>query len=71
MSSFAAIESSSTTTLLGITFIVLKLTHVIAWSWVWVLAPFWLPLALALFLFGVFLILAVGAHLITLGSERR
>ena len=59
MSSFAAIESSSTTTLLGITFIVLKLTHVIAWSWVWVLAPYWLPFALVLFVFGIYLILAV------------
>jgi predicted PurR-regulated permease PerM len=33
---------------LGIVFIVLKLTGVIAWSWLWVLAPFWGPLALAL-----------------------
>lgn len=32
--------------LLGIAFIVLKLTGVIAWSWLWVLAPFWIPLAL-------------------------
>ena len=31
--------------LLGIVFVVLKLTHVISWSWLWVLAPFWLPLA--------------------------
>ena len=32
--------------LLGIVFIVLKLTGVIAWSWLWVLAPFWIPAAL-------------------------
>ena len=32
--------------LLGIVFIVLKLTGVIAWSWLWVLAPFWVPAAL-------------------------
>lgn len=30
-----------TLTLLGILFIALKLTGVVAWSWVWVLAPFW------------------------------
>lgn len=30
--------------LLLIAFIVLKLTGVINWSWVWVLAPFWIPL---------------------------
>ena len=29
-------------TLLTIAFIVLKLTDVIDWDWVWVLAPFWM-----------------------------
>jgi len=29
-------------TMLQIVFIVLKLTNVIAWSWVWVLAPTWI-----------------------------
>ena len=33
--------------LLLIAFIVLRLTHVISWSWWWVLAPFWIPLAIA------------------------
>lgn len=41
--------------LLGIVFIVLKLTHVIDWSWLWVLAPIWGGIALL----GVALI-AVG-----------
>jgi hypothetical protein len=27
--------------LLGVVFVVLKLCHVITWSWWWVLAPFW------------------------------
>ena len=30
------------TGLLTIVFIVLKLTHVIDWSWLWVLSPIWL-----------------------------
>lgn len=34
--------------LLTIVFIVLKLTGVIAWSWLWVLAPTWIPIAVAL-----------------------
>lgn len=34
--------------LLGIAFVILKLCKVINWSWVWVLAPFWIPLALSL-----------------------
>ena len=29
-------------TVLGIIFIVLKLIDLIEWSWVWVLAPFWI-----------------------------
>lgn len=28
--------------LLGVLFIALKLTGYIAWSWLWVLAPFWI-----------------------------
>lgn len=34
--------------LLGLTFIVLKLCGVISWSWWWVTAPFWGPIALVL-----------------------
>lgn len=30
--------------LLGVAFIVLKLTKVIAWSWLWVLSPIWIGL---------------------------
>lgn len=30
------------TSVLGIIFIVLKLLGVITWSWIWVLAPFWI-----------------------------
>ncbi len=36
--------------LLTIVFIVLKLTGFIAWSWWWVLAPFWAPVLLAIFI---------------------
>ena len=36
----------SFTGLLGIAFIVLKLCGVINWSWVWVLSPFWISLAI-------------------------
>jgi len=34
--------------LLALLFIGLKLGHVIAWSWWWVLAPLWIPVAVAL-----------------------
>lgn len=42
--------------LLGIVFIVLKLTHVIDWSWWWVTAPLWGPTVLFLTGLIVFLI---------------
>ena len=37
----AKVKFPSLSTILGILFIVLKLCGVIEWSWVWVLAPFW------------------------------
>lgn len=43
--------------LLGIAFIILRLCGVIAWPWVWVLAPFWIPFALALIICIIILIL--------------
>lgn len=36
--------------LLAIVFIVLKLTGVINWAWIWVLAPLWGPLVVAIIL---------------------
>jgi hypothetical protein len=35
-------------TVLFVVFLVLKLTHVIDWSWWWVTAPLWIPAALGL-----------------------
>lgn len=40
------VQSISTTGLLGVAFVVLKLLDVIQWSWWWVLAPFWMPWAI-------------------------
>ena len=42
------IHSSSLPTLLAVAFIVLKLCGVIDWSWVWVLSPLWISVALFL-----------------------
>lgn len=36
--------------LLTFVFIILKLTNVIAWSWLWVLSPIWIPYAIVLVL---------------------
>lgn len=37
--------------LLTLLFIGLKLTGHIAWSWIWVLAPLWIPISIALCFF--------------------
>ncbi len=47
---------------LGLLFIGLKLGGVIAWSWLWVLSPFWIPLAIsAVILLVAGVIAIVGA----------
>lgn len=33
---------------LTVLFVAFKLTGIISWSWVWVLAPFWIPAVIAL-----------------------
>lgn len=45
--------------LLLVIFIVLKLTGVITWSWWWILSPLWIPLAIALIVTIIFLILII------------
>jgi hypothetical protein len=43
--------------ILTLIFITLKLTGFIAWSWLWVLSPLWIPVAIVLLIaiiFGIF-----------------
>lgn len=55
-------KKSSTSSGLGFTsvlqliFITLKLLKVINWSWLWVLAPTWISLVVALLAIGVILV---------------
>jgi hypothetical protein len=44
---------------LGILFVALKLTGVIAWDWIWVTAPFWGGLAVAFVFITISLIAAL------------
>ena len=48
--------------LLTIVLITLKLTEVIAWSWWWVLAPLWLPIAIFL---AIIIVSAIVARIAT------
>lgn len=45
--------------LLSIVFIILKLCGVIHWSWLWVLAPLWMPTAIVLFVLIIILIIGI------------
>lgn len=51
--------------LLGLVFIILKLCKVIAWSWWWVTAPFWIPAALA-----ILALLIVGVCYVIIESKK-
>jgi len=42
--------------ILTLIFIVLKLTKLISWSWVWVLSPLWITAVLTLIVFSLILI---------------
>lgn len=53
--------------LLGIAFVVMKITGYISWSWWLVLAPFWIPVVLALTL--IVLILAAIAFVVFKSSK--
>lgn len=45
--------------ILGLIFITLKLTGHITWSWLWVLSPFWIPIAVALLVVLIVFIVAL------------
>lgn len=43
-----------------IVLLVLKLTHAVAWSWLWITAPLWIPVGLSLLFIPIaFVIFAV------------
>lgn len=43
--------------LLAILFIAFKLTHIIEWSWIWVLSPLWLGFALFIICFSMYFLI--------------
>lgn len=49
--------------LFDITLIVLKLTGVINWSWLWVLAPIWIPTAITLAIIVIVLVVILVREL--------
>jgi hypothetical protein len=48
--------------ILFIVFLVLKLTNVIDWSWWWVTAPLWIPLAFGIVIIGIAGLVIASIH---------
>jgi hypothetical protein len=48
--------------ILGLIFITLKLTGHITWSWLWVLAPFWIPIGILILIGIIFFIIAMFSN---------
>jgi hypothetical protein len=59
------------TGLLTVAFVVLKLCHVINWSWWWVLSPLWIGFLVFLAVIAVIVIVAVIAHVFSRPGPRR
>lgn len=57
--------------LLGVAFIVLKLCGVIKWSWVWVLSPFWIEIAIVLAFLGAVVFGALSLASITCWRSKK
>lgn len=51
------VTGASSTSILTIAFVVLKLCGVIQWSWLWVLSPMWISIAIWIVGFVVLLLL--------------
>jgi len=58
-------ESVNVLVLLGVAFVVLKLCHVISWSWWWVTVPFWGGAALMLAILVIVGILSLVFAILT------
>ena len=71
MSSSSASSGISFMAVLGLVFVVLKLTDVIDWSWWWVLLPFWFGTAVALAIILIAFVCIGFAALFKLISRRR
>lgn len=57
--------------LLAVALIVLKLTGVINWSWLWVLAPIWIPTAVTIAIIVIVLIVVLVKETLRALERRR
>ena len=57
--------------LLAVAFIVLKVTRLIDWPWVWVLAPIWIPVGIVLAAIVIVLIVVLTKEALRALERRR
>ena len=51
-------KSYSLSTPIFLVFLILKLTGVVNWSWLWVLSPLWIPLVMMILVLGFIVLIA-------------
>jgi hypothetical protein len=59
VSNHPVVGGVSVSTTLFLIFLILKLTGNIQWSWWWIFAPYWIPLALILGIIIIIMIVSV------------
>jgi citrate synthase len=57
--------------LLALIFITLKLCSVIAWPWLWVTSPLWIPLAIIAVLFVIAVVMGLIGHALEASARRK
>lgn len=62
MSSESKTVSISSSFLLFLVFLVLKLTHVLDWSWWWVTSPLWIPFGIVIVFVTIVSIIVIITH---------
>lgn len=56
-------KSLELSTILFLIFLVLKLTNNISWSWWWVTAPLWIPIAIITLIVGITVLIGLIFYL--------
>ena len=51
-------KSYSLSTPIFLVFLILKLTGIVNWSWLWITSPLWIPLVMMILVLGIVVLIA-------------